>query len=220
MAMMPKSMVEKIGKSGIIAVLVIDEPDKAVQLARVLVDNGISSMELTLRTEGALEAIRRITKEVPSMVAGAGTIIRPEQVGAVKESGVHFGVSPGCNRKVLESARQSLLPFAPGICTPSDIEQALEFDCDVLKYFHAEGSGGLGYLKGINSPYGFLKLRYIPLGGLTAANMVDYLEMPEVLAIGGSWIAPRDSIRNSDWKTIGANAKEAYDIFKKVRGIA
>ncbi len=214
----PEKLEQQIEKAGIIAVLVMDDADKAVRVARILLDNGISAMELTLRTEAALESLQRITQEVPEMTAGVGTILKQDQLSDVKQAGAAFGVAPGYNAAIVGHAQQIGLPFAPGIATPSEIEGAVEQGCRILKYFHAEGMGGTKYLKGINAPYGFLKLRYIPLGGLKLSNIRAYFEMPEIIAIGGSWIAPRDVINNEEWDTIARNAAEAASTFKDVRG--
>lgn len=216
--LIPLEMEKKIGESGIIAVLVVDDPENAVPLAKTLFDNGIKAMELTLRTESALESLKRIRKEVPEMLAGVGTVLRPEQIPETKEAGAAFAVSPGFNPLVVQKAVEEEFPFGPGISTPSELEGAVEKGCRVLKYFHAEGMGGVKYLKGINSPYGFLDLKYIPLGGLKTSNIREYLEMPEVLALGGSWIAPRDLIQNKDWSRIAENAIEAVRILQEVRG--
>lgn len=214
----PLNMEMKIAESGIIAVLVIDDPDKAVPLAKTLLENGINAIELTLRTETALESLKRIRKEVPQMLAGVGTVLQPGQISGAKDAGAAFAVAPGFNPLVVEKALDMELPFGPGISTPSELEGALEKGCRVLKFFHAEGLGGVKYLKGINSPYGFLDLKYIPLGGLKTSNMRDYLEMPEVLALGGSWIAPRNLIQEGDWVAIGKNAAESVKILREVRG--
>ena len=215
---MPLPIHHAVGESGIIAVLVIDNPEKAVPLARTLIDNGISSMELTLRTETALESLRRIREEVPEMLAGVGTILAPDQVDAAQDADAAFGVAPGFHPAVVDRAREKGLPYAPGISTPSEIEAAVEKGCRVLKYFHAEGMGGTRYLRGVNAPYGFLNLKYIPLGGLNISNSRGYLEMPEILAIGGSWIAPREAIAAGDWDSIGRNAAEAARVAREVRG--
>lgn len=208
----------RINKCGIIAVLVIDNAEHAVPLARTLLDNGVSVMELTLRTPAALDALRKIRNEVPEMIAGAGTVLTTAQVDEVFEAGAEFAVAPGLNRRVIERAKQLGLSFAPGIMTPSDIEAGIELGCRMLKFFPAETTGGLKHLKAIAAPYQHLKPSFIPLGGLTAGNMQSYVECPLVGAIGGSWIASRDAIAAQDWNTIGKNAAEAVAIVAKARG--
>lgn len=216
--MVPTSIIEHLRKLGIIAVLTVEDANDAVDLARLLLDNGIQGMELTLRTGAAMDALQAIQRSVPEMFAGVGTILTPQQVQDVKASGAAFGVAPGYNRDVVAAAASAGLPFAPGISTPSELEVAYSQGCNVLKFFHAEGMGGVKYLKSINGPYGHLGLQYIPLGGVGPHNLRDYLNLNEVLAIGGSWIAPVELIRAKDWTAIARNAKEAASIFHEVRG--
>ena len=203
------SLAEKISAAGVVAVLVIDEAGDAVPLARALLDGGVGVMELTLRTPAALESLRHIRREVPEMVAGIGTILSVEQLQAAREAGAAFGVSPGCNPRLLAAARDAGFSFGPGIATPTDVEIAIEHGCRLLKFFPAEQLGGLTYLRAMSAPYAHLGLRYIPLGGLTAKNAGEYLQDPLIAAIGGSWIAPREAIKANDWATITANAQGA-----------
>ncbi len=212
-----KKLSDRLRQAGIVAVLVVDEAEDAVPLAKTLVDSGVDIMELTLRTASALEALRLVRKDEPRMMCGIGTILTPEQVKQVAEAGAEFGVAPGMSRRVVEQALVSRLPFAPGVATPSDIEAALEYGCRILKYFPAESCGGLPYLKSMAAPYGHLGLRYMPLGGIHAGNMAAYLADPTIIALGGSWIAPRDVIRQKDWKTIAKNAREARQIVERIR---
>lgn len=214
----PPLTVNKIKEAGIIAVLVIDDVKDAVPAAQTLIENGIRGMELTLRTDTALESLKAIIKAVPEMFAGVGTILTKTQVLQVKDAGAAFGVSPGYNREVVDMASEIGLPFAPGVATPSEIEGALSQGCKILKYFHAEGMGGLEYLKGINAPYKHLGLQYIPLGGVSPANLRQYLEAREIIAVGGSWIAPQDLIKAKNWGAIAKNAKEASAVLRQVRG--
>jgi len=195
--------------AGVVAVLVLDREDDGPPVAEALRVGGVTAMELTLRTPAALGALRAIRRAVPEMLAGIGTILNPTQVAAVVEAGGAFGVSPGINPRVVEAALAARLPFAPGICTPSDIEQALEYDRRLVKFFPAEASGGLKYLHNIAAPYAHLGVRYMPLGGVGLANMGAYLSDPHVAAIGGSWLAPRDTIRDRNWAAITEAARTA-----------
>lgn len=201
-----------VEKNPVIAVLVIDDADDAVPLARSLLAGGVGAMELTLRTPAALDALRRIRQEVPEMVAGTGTVLTREQVRQVKAAGAQFAVAPGMNRNVLEEAAAQELPFAPGIATPSDIEAALEFDCRIMKFFPAVPSGGLDYLKSMAAPYLHLGLQFIPLGGLTEGTLHEWLGSPLVCAVGGSWIAPRELINEKNWGEITRRAANATSI--------
>ncbi len=204
----------QLGGCGIASVVTIDSPAHAVPLAKALLAGGISAMELTLRSAGALECLRRIVEEVPGMLAGAGTILSVSQVEEVLAAGAAFGVAPGTNINVLRAARDEGLPFAPGVATPSDIELALDFDCRVLKFFPAEAIGGLRYLKNIAVPYRHLGVRYIPLGGVSPENLITYSSSPDVLAVGGSWLAPRVLVENGDWAAIEQLARQAVELVK------
>lgn len=203
------ALAEKISLPGVIAVLVVDEAADAVPLARALLDGGVGVMELTLRTPAALAALGEIRREVPEMVAGIGTILTTDQLQQAQAAGAAFGVSPGCNPRLLSAARQAGFSFGPGVATPSDIEMALEHGCRLLKFFPAEQLGGLPYLRAMAAPYAHLGLRYVPLGGLTADNAGTYLRDPLIAAVGGSWIAPRDLIKAGRWDQITGNAAEA-----------
>ncbi|MHB8908333.1 MAG: bifunctional 4-hydroxy-2-oxoglutarate aldolase/2-dehydro-3-deoxy-phosphogluconate aldolase [Syntrophales bacterium] len=209
-------ILEHIGKSRVIAVLVIDRVEDAVPLAKALIDGGVNAMELTLRTDAAIDSLRAIIAKVPEMIAGIGTILNVSQVRDVFLAGAAFGVAPGLNRKVIEEARSLGLPFAPGVVTPSDVEKALEYDLRILKFFPAEPSGGLAYLKSMNAPYAHLNLKYIPLGGVNLQNMRSYLEDPMILAVGGSWIADSKLIQKRDWKAITGNAHRASQIAEEI----
>jgi 2-dehydro-3-deoxyphosphogluconate aldolase/(4S)-4-hydroxy-2-oxoglutarate aldolase len=202
----------KLQKSAVIAVLILDRVEDAVPLAEALLAGGVDAMELTLRTPAALGALREITAKVPGMLAGIGTILTPDQVKEVVDAGAAFGVAPGMNPRIVEAALSAGLPFAPGICTPSDIERALEFDRKFLKFFPAEPSGGLKYLESIAAPYAHLGLRYIPLGGVNPANCQAWLSHPLVGGIGGSWLAPKPLIEAGNWKAIRDAAAQAIAI--------
>jgi len=203
-----QEIADRMYRTGVVAVLVVDRGEDAVPLAKALLAGGVDIMELTLRTPVAMDALRRIKAEVPQMLAGIGTILTTTQGQEVVATGAAFGVAPGMNPRVVKAAQDAGLPFAPGIATPSDIEQALECDCRLLKFFPAEPSGGLTYLKSIAAPYAHLKVRYLPLGGLDVNSVDRYIADPLVQAIGGSWIAPRDLIQKQDWKTITQRAQQ------------
>lgn len=210
-------LAQRIESAGIIAVLVVDRAKDAVPLARALLAGGVHIMELTLRTPAALEALKAIKADVPEMLVGVGTVLTAEQVGQVAESGAAFGVSPGVNPRVLNAAREAGLSFAPGVLTPSDIEASLEHGCRLLKFFPAEPSGGLSYLKVMSAPYAHLGLRFIPLGGLNAKIMTSYLADSSIAALGGSWLAPRDLIMAGAWEEISSLAAQTIEIIKAAR---
>lgn len=173
--------------------------------------SGIRAIELTLRTNCALEAIGTIREEFPDMLVGAGTVIFKQQVRDVINAGSHFAVAPGTSSLVIEEAKKLGLPFAPGIATPSDIELAVNLGCRVFKYFPAEKLGGTSFLDSISRPYQHLGLQFIPLGGIGENNIEHYLNHPLILAVGGSWIATKMRINQKDWKGILTNSKTAIN---------
>lgn len=208
----------RLHRTGVIAVLVIDDAADAVPLAQALIAGGIDCIELTLRTAGALDALKLIRAQVPEMLAGVGTVLTPQQVGEVRTAGAAFGVAPGMNPRVVAEAGRVGLPFAPGVCTPTDIELAIEQGCRLLKLFPCEPSGGLAYLRSIAAPFQHLGIQFIPLGGVSALNAEAYLREPSVLALGGSWLAPRALIQRKEWNRITTNAREVSDIVGRMRG--
>ncbi len=214
----PTQIVARLARCGVVSVLVVDEAQDAVPLARALLDGGIDAMELTLRTPAAVEALVAIRREIPEMLAGIGTILHPDQVRQVYDAGAAFGVAPGTNPRVVEAAERIGLPFAPGIATPTDLELALQLGCHDVKFFPAESLGGLPYLKSLASPYVHLGVRFIPLGGLNQQNLGAYLTDPLVLAVGGSWLAPRHLIQNKDWLAIRENAAAVREQVDQLRG--
>lgn len=215
--MFNENLLTKLQRTGVLAVLMIDNADDAVPVAKALLAGGVDCIELTLRTPAAMEALRRVRAEVPDMTVGVGTILTPQQVQEVASAGAAFGVAPGMNPRVVTEAKRVGLPFAPGVCTPSDIEAALECGCRLLKFFPAEPQGGLAYLKSIAAPYAHLKVRFVPLGGIDASNAASYLSEPIIQALGGSWLAPRDLIQKRDWPAITERARQVSEIVKKVR---
>lgn len=207
----------RLQRSGVLAVLMLDALEDAVPVARALNAGGVNAIELTLRTPVALECVRRIRAEVPEVLVGVGTILTPQQVGEALDAGAAFGVAPGMNPRVVVEARRLGLPFAPGVCTPTDIEMALEQGCKVMKFFPSEPCGGLAYLRTIAAPFAHLGVKFIPLGGVNASNAESYLREPSVLALGGSWLAPRDLIQAKEWSRITANAQEVMETVRQAR---
>ena len=212
-----EKVMARMQRTGVLAVLVVDRVEDAVPLARALLAGGVDIMELTLRTPVAVEALRRIVAEVPEMLAGMGTVLTPEQVQEVKAAGAAFGVAPGMNPRVVRAAAEAGLPFAPGVVTPTDIEQAVECGCRLLKFFPAETSGGLKHLKYMAAPFAHLDVRFIPLGGLDLTNLEKYLSDPLIQAVGGSWLAPRELIKQQDWQQVTDNALQATQLVQRIR---
>lgn len=210
-SLFPEALLTRIRETGIIAVVVIDHPDDARPLAETLLEGGLRAIELTLRTPAAFDALENIRQHCPDILAGLGTVLTPDQVRQARDAGAEFAVAPGLNADVVETAREQGLPFGPGIMTPSEVEKAVTLGCRTLKFFPAEPAGGIPYLKALNGPYGHLDLGYVPLGGLKEENFMDYLALPHVPAVGGSWLAPRDDIRNHEWAAIRDRTKRSID---------
>lgn len=216
--MFSKELMGRLERSGVVAGFAVDHLEHAVPIAKALLAGGIDAIELTLRTDAALGAVQAIADHVPDILLGVGTILTPEQVVQVKEAGAHFGVSPGMNPRVIKAAAESGLPFAPGICTPSDLETAIELGCRFVKFFPAEACGGVKYLKSMAAPYRHIGIQYFPLGGLNTGNMKDYLGLDNVPAIGGSWIVEKGLVENENWDGLTARAAEVREIINEGAG--
>ncbi|MFG1666399.1 bifunctional 4-hydroxy-2-oxoglutarate aldolase/2-dehydro-3-deoxy-phosphogluconate aldolase [Streptomyces sp. Y7] len=191
----------------VVPVVVVDDPSDAVPLARALVAGGLPAIEVTLRTPAALEAIGAIADAVPDAVVGAGTVITPEQVTRAVEAGAGFLVSPGWTDLLLEAMRASGVPYLPGVSTTSEVVALLERGVREMKFFPAEAAGGTAYLKSLNGP--LPQARFCPTGGIGPATAPDYLALPNVGCVGGSWMLPADAIAARDWERVKALAREA-----------
>ena len=214
----PELIVDRLEHTGVVAGFSVDRVEHAVPIANALKAGGIDAIELTLRTEAAMDAVRAIAAEVSGILLGVGTILTPEQAVEVKNAGADFGVSPGLNPRVIQAATEAGLPFAPGICSPSDLEAAIEMGCRFVKFFPAEAAGGVKYLKSMAAPYNHLGIRYFPLGGLNAENMMDYLNEDIVPCIGGSWIVEKELVENEDWDKLTVRAAGIRNILNKGDG--
>ena len=197
----------------VIPVLKIDRAADAVPLARALARGGLRVIEITLRTADALECIRRAAGEVEEAVVGAGTILDGRQFDEAAAAGSKFIVSPGVTRELLAAASDSEVPLLPGAITPGEIMTAREAGLDFLKFFPAEQAGGAAFLKSLASPFG--GIRFCPTGGVTAANASDYLGLPNVICVGGSWVAPDDLVKAGEWDEIEKLAREAAALGKR-----
>ncbi|MFD4348001.1 bifunctional 4-hydroxy-2-oxoglutarate aldolase/2-dehydro-3-deoxy-phosphogluconate aldolase [Streptomyces coelicoflavus] len=191
----------------VVPVVVVDDLADAVPLARALVAGGLPAIEVTLRTPVALDAIRAVAGEVPDAVVGAGTVVTAEQVGEVVAAGARFLVSPGWTDKLLEAMRASGVPFLPGVSTTSEVVALLERGVREMKFFPAEAAGGTAYLKALAAP--LPQARFCPTGGITPASAPEYLALPNVGCVGGSWMLPKDAIDGRDWGRVEALAREA-----------
>ncbi|MET9778639.1 bifunctional 4-hydroxy-2-oxoglutarate aldolase/2-dehydro-3-deoxy-phosphogluconate aldolase [Streptomyces sp. NPDC006367] len=203
----PSPAASVLDLSPVVPVVVVDDLADAVPLARALVAGGLPAIEVTLRTPVAVDAIRAIAGEVPGAVVGAGTVITPEQVGEVVAAGARFLVSPGWTESLLAAMRASGVPFLPGVSTTSEVVALLERGVREMKFFPAEAAGGTAYLEALAAP--LPQARFCPTGGITPASAPDYLALPNVGCVGGSWMLPKDAVAGRDWARVEALAREA-----------
>lgn len=196
-------------KQRLVCVAVIDKPDDAVPLAEALIAGGLNCIEVTFRTAGAADAIARIRKSVPQIAIGAGTLLTADNVKAAVAAGAQFGVSPGLSESVMNAASQNNLPMFPGVVTPTEVTRALDLGCKQLKFFPAEAVGGIKVLKALAGPFSHTGVKFIPTGGINAASLADYLAVPQVAAIGGSWMAERKLVAEKQWAKVTALTAEA-----------
>jgi len=203
---------EALLKQRLICVVVIDQPDDAVPLAEALFAGGLKVMEVTFRTAAAVDSIKRIRQGLPEMHVGAGTLLTAEQVQRAVDAGAQFGVSPGLNEAVLAAAHKNKMPFFPGVMTPTEVGRALDLGCKHLKYFPAEAAGGVAMLKALAGPFAHTGVQFVPTGGINAINLPDYLALPQVAAIAGSWMAGRKLVTAKAWSKITALTAEAMKV--------
>lgn len=201
------AVVDEFGNVGIVPVIKLDKVENAEKLAKALRDGGINCAEVTFRAKGADEVIRRMTKAYPDMFVGAGTVLTCEQADAAYAAGAKFCVAPGLNPKVVKHCLDSGIPFAPGLSSASEIEQALELGLDFVKFFPAEQAGGLQYIKAVCGPY--TTMRFMPTGGINPDNLNTYLSYNKIVCCGGSWIVPSKLLDEENWEGITALCKEA-----------
>jgi 2-dehydro-3-deoxyphosphogluconate aldolase/(4S)-4-hydroxy-2-oxoglutarate aldolase len=198
----------------VVPVVVLQDASDAVPLARALVAGGLPAIEVTLRTPVALDAIRAIAGEVPEAVVGAGTVLTPEQVTESVAAGARFLVSPGWTDVLLEAMRGSGVPFLPGVSTTSEVVALLEQGVREMKFFPAEAAGGTAYLKSLAGP--LPQARFCPTGGIVAGNAPEYLSLPNVGCVGGTWMLPADAVAARDWERVEKLAREASGLRTQV----
>lgn len=206
---------ERLKEIGIVPVVVINDAEDALPLAKALVNGGLPCAEVTFRTEAAAESIRIMSEAYPDLLVGAGTVLTKEQVDTAIESGAKFIVSPGLNPNIVSYVLEKGIPMVPGTCTPSDIERALELGLTEVKFFPAEASGGLNMIKALSGPY--VNVSFMPTGGLNTDNVKDYLANPKIFCCGGTWIAKADLLKEKKFDEIERLVKEAAEIVKEVR---
>ena len=200
-------VVEEISKIGIVPVVALEEEKDAEPLAEALCKGGIPCAEVTFRTKAAKDAIHIISTQFPGMLVGAGTVLTTEQVEQAVAAGAKFIVSPGLNPKVVQYCIDKNILIIPGITNPSDIEIAMEFGLEVVKFFPAEAAGGLKMIKAMSEPYS--KMKFMPTGGIHIGNLNDYLSFEKIVACGGSWMVKKDLVAMENFEKIETLAREA-----------
>ena len=199
-------------KQRLLCIVVVDDADAAVPLAEALLAGGLNCMEIPFRTACAAEAVRRICKSVPQIAIGAGTLLTADDVKQAVDAGAQFGVSPGLSESVSKAAHENKLPLFPGVVTPSEVMRAMNLGWRHLKFFPSETFGGVNVLKALAGPFGHTGVKFIPTGGITAATLPNYLALPQVAAVGGSWMAERKFVTDKAWAKITALTTEAMKL--------
>ncbi len=196
---------QRLAQIKIVPVIAINHAQQALPLAKVLMENGLPCAEITFRTEAAQEAIRLMRDAYPEMLIGAGTVLTTAQVDQAQQAGADFIVSPGLNPTTVKYCQQRGIAIVPGVNNPSLVEQAMELGLRTLKFFPAEPSGGVAMLKALSAVY---PVKFMPTGGISAANVQHYLDLPSVVACGGTWMVPTDLMDNGDWSAIAKLVRE------------
>ena len=205
-------LIELLQLAPVIPVLKIENPDFAIPVAEALVKGGLPVLEVTLRTESAIESIKAMSSVTGARI-GVGTVTQPQQFELVKSAGAEFVVTPGLTSKLAEAGRNADIPLLPGVMTPSELMFASELGFNVLKLFPAEVAGGIPMLKSLGGP--FAKARFCPTGGVSADTMGDYLKLPNVVCVGGSWLVPDEVIEKQEWSKISDLAAQSVEIAKQ-----
>ncbi len=206
---------EKVFETGIVPVVVLNNVEDAVPLADALLKGGIDFMEITFRTECAAECISVISKEVPDMIVGAGTVLNVEQAKLAVDSGAKFIVSPGLDEATVKWAIENNIPVIPGAVTPTEIMKAISLGLKVVKFFPADVYGGIKAIKALSAPFG--QVKFLPTGGVSEANLNEFAANKSVIAVGGSWVCKKDDIINHDWDKITMLSENAVKIIKENR---
>lgn len=208
--------IARLGACGVVPVVVIDEAEIAVPLAEALLAGGIDVIEITLRRPAAMAALEKVARELPEILPVAGTVVTPAQAAEVKNAGARAVVSPGFTESVDEAMRKTGLPWLPGVATASDCMRAVSAGRLHCKFFPAEQAGGVPGLKALSGP--FPQMKFCPTGGVSLANLGNYLALPQVLCVGGSWLVPADAVKNRDWAQVAKLAREAREKVAELRG--
>ena len=211
------SIFDQLTGYGVVPVVAIDEPESALPLADALAEGGLPVAEITFRTEAAGAVIETIARSRPDMLVGAGTVITLDQLEAAKAAGAQYALSPGIDSGILDRAAEIGLPFAPGLMTPSELQLALRHGCQVVKFFPAGAAGGPKMLQSMAAPYAHTGIGFNPTGGVSLDTLADWIAIPQVKMVGGTWIATRADIARKDWPGIAAKARAAIDMVAALR---
>lgn len=212
-------MLNRVAALGVVPVIAIEKVASALPLADALLEGGLPVVEITFRTAAAAEVIRKIARERPQLVVGAGTVLTLADLEVAKASGAAFAVAPGLNPQIVKQAQQMGLPFVPGVATPSDIELGLGLGCKLLKFFPAEALGGVPMIEVLSAPYKHTGVRFMPTGGVNTGNLETYLKLDTVAAVGGTWIAKKDDLTAGKWDDIRQRCRAALEIIASARGL-
>lgn len=204
-------MIDRLLAKRIVPVVVLDDAKDAEPLAQALLDGGLDIIEVTFRTAAAEESIQRISKAFPEILLGAGTLLDTTQVEKAHAAGASFGLAPGLNPEIIAKAQSVGMEFSPGVMTPGEVEAGLSLGCKLQKFFPAMAAGGPGMLKALAGPYAHTGVKFVPTGGINRSNLRDFLDLPVVAAIGGSWMVDRKLIQVGDWAEITRLTKDALD---------
>ena len=215
---MSAEIFSRIAQLGIVPVIAIENADAAIPLADAFIEGGLPVVEITFRTAAAAEVIRKMARERPQLIVGAGTVLTLANLEAAKASGAAFAVAPGLNPQTVKQAQAMGLPFMPGVATPSDIELGVSLGCKLLKFFPAEANGGVNMIEALSAPYKHAGVRFMPTGGVNPANLESYLKLDTVAAVGGTWIAKKEDLAHGKWDDIRNRCKAALEIVAKARG--
>ena len=208
-------IVKALGKVKVVPVLAIEKVDDGVKMCEVLNRCGLKAAEITFRTKAAEEIIKEAAGQFPDLVLGAGTVLNKDDLHRAFNAGAGFAVSPGLNPVIAEEAIKSGYPFFPGFCTPSELEQIMQFGITMVKFFPAEAMGGTKMLSNIIAPYKHLGIKVMPTGGVNTGNLGDYLSIPQIPCAGGTWVGKADDINAGNWDKIESIVKDAVELASK-----
>ncbi len=209
------AVVEALGKVKVVPVLAIEKVEDGIKMCEVLNECGLKAAEITFRTKAAEGIIKEAAVQFPELVLGAGTVLNKEDLHKAFDAGAQFAVSPGLNPVVVDEAVKNGYPFFPGFCTPSELEQIMEYGIRMVKFFPAEAMGGVKMLGNIIAPYKHLGIRVMPTGGVNTGNLGDYLSVPQIACAGGTWVGKAADIEAGEWDKIAGIVKDAVELASK-----